>query len=108
MEKIIIGSRGSDLALWQANHVKKQLENLNCEANGASKVSATVKNNLKAEASGVSKIEYASQAYEASSTENELGAVEIKDTLNKTEIKITINRLVLILPRTLECLNIVG
>ncbi|MES2588069.1 MAG: hydroxymethylbilane synthase [Bacteroidota bacterium] len=31
MEKIIIGSRGSDLALWQANHVKKQLENLNCE-----------------------------------------------------------------------------
>jgi hypothetical protein len=34
-------------------------ENLNCEANGASKVSATVKNNLKAEASGVSKIEYA-------------------------------------------------
>jgi hydroxymethylbilane synthase len=31
MNKIIIGSRGSDLALWQANHVKKQLENLNCE-----------------------------------------------------------------------------
>jgi hydroxymethylbilane synthase len=29
MEKIIIGSRGSDLALWQANHVKKQLEDLN-------------------------------------------------------------------------------
>lgn len=28
MEKIIIGSRGSDLALWQANHVKKQLEEL--------------------------------------------------------------------------------
>lgn len=28
MEKIIIGSRGSDLALWQANHVKAQLENL--------------------------------------------------------------------------------
>jgi hydroxymethylbilane synthase len=28
MEKIIIGSRGSDLALWQANHVKKQLEDL--------------------------------------------------------------------------------
>lgn len=24
---VIIGSRGSDLALWQANHVKKQLEN---------------------------------------------------------------------------------
>jgi hydroxymethylbilane synthase len=29
--KIIIGSRGSDLALWQAYHVKAQLENLNCE-----------------------------------------------------------------------------
>jgi hydroxymethylbilane synthase len=28
MQKIIIGSRGSDLALWQANHVKRQLENL--------------------------------------------------------------------------------
>lgn len=28
MQKIIIGSRGSDLALWQANHVKKQLEDL--------------------------------------------------------------------------------
>ncbi len=26
MEKIIIGSRGSDLALWQANHVKNQLQ----------------------------------------------------------------------------------
>ena len=24
-EKIIIGSRGSDLALWQANHVKNLL-----------------------------------------------------------------------------------
>lgn len=31
MKKIIIGSRGSDLALWQAYHVKAQLENLNCE-----------------------------------------------------------------------------
>jgi hydroxymethylbilane synthase len=31
MKKIIIGSRGSDLALWQAYHVKEQLENLNCE-----------------------------------------------------------------------------
>ena len=28
MQKITIGSRGSDLALWQANHVKRQLENL--------------------------------------------------------------------------------
>ncbi len=28
MKHIIIGSRGSDLALWQANHVRKQLENL--------------------------------------------------------------------------------
>lgn len=28
MSKVIIGSRGSDLALWQANHVKKQLEEL--------------------------------------------------------------------------------
>lgn len=31
MEKIIIGSRGSDLALWQANFVKSELEKLNCE-----------------------------------------------------------------------------
>jgi hydroxymethylbilane synthase len=31
MKKIIIGSRGSDLALWQVYHVKAQLENLNCE-----------------------------------------------------------------------------
>jgi hydroxymethylbilane synthase len=31
MSKIIIGARGSDLALWQANHVKKQLEVLNHE-----------------------------------------------------------------------------
>lgn len=28
MRKIVIGSRGSDLALWQANHVRKQLEAL--------------------------------------------------------------------------------
>lgn len=31
MQKIIIGSRGSDLALWQANHVKQQLEDLGVE-----------------------------------------------------------------------------
>jgi hydroxymethylbilane synthase len=31
MKKIIIGSRGSDLALWQANHVRKQLEDLGHE-----------------------------------------------------------------------------
>jgi hydroxymethylbilane synthase len=31
MNKIIIGSRGSDLALWQANHVKDQLETLGAE-----------------------------------------------------------------------------
>jgi hydroxymethylbilane synthase len=31
MKKIVIGSRGSDLALWQAHHVKSQLEKLNCE-----------------------------------------------------------------------------
>ena len=30
MQHIVIGSRGSDLALWQANHVKSQLENLGC------------------------------------------------------------------------------
>jgi hydroxymethylbilane synthase len=29
--KIIIGSRGSDLALWQAYHVKARLEQLNCD-----------------------------------------------------------------------------
>ncbi len=31
MSKIRIGSRGSDLALWQANHVRKQLESLGHE-----------------------------------------------------------------------------
>lgn len=31
MKQVIIGSRGSDLALWQANHVKNQLENLGVE-----------------------------------------------------------------------------
>lgn len=31
MKKIRIGSRGSELALWQANHVKKQLEDLGAE-----------------------------------------------------------------------------
>jgi hydroxymethylbilane synthase len=31
MIKIRIGSRGSDLALWQANHVKRQLEELGAE-----------------------------------------------------------------------------
>jgi len=31
MKPIIIGSRGSDLALWQANFVKNQLEELGCE-----------------------------------------------------------------------------
>lgn len=30
MEKVIIGSRGSDLALWQAHFVKSELEKLNC------------------------------------------------------------------------------
>jgi len=30
MQHIRIGSRGSDLALWQANHVKKQLIDLGC------------------------------------------------------------------------------
>lgn len=29
---MIIGSRGSDLALWQANHIKKELEKLQVEA----------------------------------------------------------------------------
>lgn len=31
MHKLIIGTRGSDLALWQAYHVKSQLEELGCE-----------------------------------------------------------------------------
>lgn len=30
MQHVRIGSRGSDLALWQANHVKQQLEQLGC------------------------------------------------------------------------------
>lgn len=31
MKKIIIGTRGSDLALWQANYTKELLEKQNCE-----------------------------------------------------------------------------
>lgn len=31
MRKVVIGSRGSDLALWQANHVKAQIEKLGLE-----------------------------------------------------------------------------
>ena len=31
MKKVIIGSRGSDLALWQATFVKAELQKLNCE-----------------------------------------------------------------------------
>jgi hydroxymethylbilane synthase len=31
MKKITIGTRGSDLALWQAHFVKSELEKLNCE-----------------------------------------------------------------------------
>lgn len=30
MKHVVIGSRGSDLALWQAHHVKAQLENIGC------------------------------------------------------------------------------
>ncbi len=43
----------------KVNAIGMAFENLDVEANGASKISATVKNNLKAEASGVSKIEFA-------------------------------------------------
>ena len=28
-QKIIIGSRGSELALWQANHIKREIEKKN-------------------------------------------------------------------------------
>lgn len=31
MKRVTIGSRGSDLALWQANHVKRQLEEIGCD-----------------------------------------------------------------------------
>ena len=31
MSKIIIGTRGSDLALWQANYIKSELEKINQE-----------------------------------------------------------------------------
>lgn len=31
MKHVTIGSRGSDLALWQANHVKRQLEEMGCD-----------------------------------------------------------------------------
>jgi hypothetical protein len=43
----------------KVNAIGMAIENLDAEANGASKIAATVKNNLKAEASGVSKIEFA-------------------------------------------------
>ena len=43
----------------KVNAIGMAFENLIVEANGASKISATVKNNLKAEASGVSRIEFA-------------------------------------------------
>lgn len=43
----------------KVNAIGMAFENLDAEANGASKIAATVKNNLKAEASGVSKIEFA-------------------------------------------------
>lgn len=42
----------------KVNAIGMAFENLDAEANGASKISATVKNNLKAEAKGVSKIEF--------------------------------------------------
>ncbi|MFZ4614468.1 MAG: hypothetical protein ACOYNH_12380, partial [Bacteroidia bacterium] len=29
-KKLIIGSRGSDLALWQANYIQSQLQKLGC------------------------------------------------------------------------------
>lgn len=31
MKRVTIGSRGSDLALWQANHVKRQLVEIGCD-----------------------------------------------------------------------------
>ncbi len=43
----------------KVNAIGMAFENLDAEANGASKIAATVKNNLKAEASGVSRIEFA-------------------------------------------------
>ena len=43
----------------KVNAIGMAFENLDAEANGASKISITVKNILKAEASGVSKIEFA-------------------------------------------------
>ena len=33
LKKITIGSRGSNLALWQANYVKDKLSNLGIESN---------------------------------------------------------------------------
>ena len=32
MQKIIIGTRGSELALWQANHVQNQLKKIGFDA----------------------------------------------------------------------------
>lgn len=43
----------------KVNAIGMAFENLDVEANGASKITATVKNNLKAEANGVSRIEFA-------------------------------------------------
>ncbi|MBE0528315.1 MAG: hypothetical protein IH629_03810, partial [Thermoleophilia bacterium] len=43
-QKIILGSRGSDLALWQANFVKRELEKLKIPLAGKNKnVSVEIK-----------------------------------------------------------------
>ena len=55
--KIIIGSRGSELALWQANYIKRQLEKKNRNLNVEIKVIKTKgDNNNKQDSWQVNKV----------------------------------------------------
>lgn len=62
--KLILDGKVTDAKLEvtgisRINAIGMAFENLNAEANGSSKISATVKNNLNVKTSGLSKIEYA-------------------------------------------------
>ena len=54
---IVIGTRGSDLALWQANHVKAQLENLRKEVSDLRKENMDLARK-KDDATWIAKSEY--------------------------------------------------
>jgi hypothetical protein len=72
----------------KVNAIGMAFENLDAEANGASKIAATVKNNLKAEASGVSKIEFAGNPKNVD--KNVSGASKI-EKVNNDEINMGMN-----------------